>query len=223
MRSYILYTLISANVFISCSCSSSKDDDKKDTTEVNQIIKKGNFTGNYAKAFNDLHDLHCEAAKKNGITPLNSREEAESIGNKLVLIPDELAYYKTDKLTHSIPYLVPKASQLLVDISVAFGDSLKSKGFPPYKLILTSLTRTNDDIKNLTRRNTNASHTSAHCYGTTFDISWKRYERLDSNKKEIPTDKLKFILGQVLFDLKQNERCYIKHERRQACFHITVR
>ena len=27
----------------------------------------------------------------------------------------------------------------------------------------------------------------------------------------------------VLRDLKREERCYVKHERKQGCFHITVR
>ena len=27
----------------------------------------------------------------------------------------------------------------------------------------------------------------------------------------------------VLRDLKREDRCYVKHERRQGCFHITVK
>lgn len=220
MEYKILYILICCGLLL--SCSSKKEDDQVNEPSSTPL-KAGKFTGNYNKAFNDLHDLHTAAATKNGVTPLKSRKEAESKKNKLTFIPEELPFYKTDKLTHSIPYLVPKAAKLMTDISVNFSDSLKSKGLPPYKLVLTSLTRTDEDIKKLTKRNFNASHNSAHCYGTTFDISWKRFGRINNLEKEANSDKLKFILGQVLYDLKANGRCYIKHEKKQACFHITVR
>lgn len=218
MKYNALFFLIFGILFLSCS------ENNEQTPEPNSPSKKiGKFSGNYNRSFNDLHDLHTAAALKNGITPLTSRNEAESKKDKLTFIPDELAFYKTDKLTYSIPYLVPKAAKLLIDISINFNDSLVSKGLPPYKLILTSITRTNEDVKKLTKRNTNASQTSVHCYATTFDISWKRFHQVNPFEKEISNEKLKFILGQVLYDMRENDRCYIKHERKQACFHITVR
>ena len=139
-------------------------------------------------------------------------------------LPDELELYTSYDITHSIPYLVPSAAKLFVDITQAFRDSLYSKELPLYKLTLTSITRTDDDIVRLTRRNINASNNSAHRYGTTFDVSWKRFDKVDHHTQdELLPERLKLVLAQVLFDLKENERCYIKHERQQACFHITVR
>ena len=35
--------------------------------------------------------------------------------------------------------------------------------------------------------------------------------------------RLKNILGQVLYDLRSQDRCYVKYERVQPCFHITVK
>lgn len=210
---FICYVILTA-------CSRSNEEILEQDTVSNKI---GKFTGNYNLSFNDLHDLHTAAALKNGISPLTTRSEAESKKDKLTFIPEELAFYKTDKLTYSVPYLVPKAAKLLVDISINFNDSLMSKGLPPYKLILTSITRTNEDVKKLTKRNTNASQTSVHCYATTFDISWKRFMKVNPFEKDVSNDRLKFILGQVLYDMKINDKCYIKHERKQACFHITVR
>ncbi len=216
---YICFSLL-LGVFLLFSCSSSDSDTQNQSEKTTQ---NGKFKGNYNKAFNDLHDLHIAAATANGISPLATRDAATKMGNKLVLIPQELPIYKTDKLTHSSPYLVPKASELVVDICKNFRDSLISKNIPLYKPILTSLTRTDEDVKKLTKRNSNASHNSAHCYGTTFDISWKRFEKIDSASKDVSVDKLKYVLAEVLFDLKQEKRCYIKHEKKQACFHITVR
>jgi len=203
-------------------CSSKKEESQSGNQSPSKL-KTSRFNGNYNRAFNDMHELHITAAKKNGVTPLKTREEAEKRKDKLTFLPEELPFYKTDRLTHSVPYLVPSAAKLVADISVNFRDSLRSKGLPPYKLVLTSLTRTDEDIKKLTKRNINASHNSAHCYGTTFDISWKRFGRINNLTEEVDSEKLKYVLGQVLYDLKADERCYIKHEKKQACFHITVR
>ena len=133
-------------------------------------------------------------------------------------------YYEVEKLTHSIPYLIPSAAQLLEDIGHNFQDSLRNLNASVYKIKVTSVTRTVDDVKNLKKRNTNSSQNSAHRYGTTFDVSWVRYTKVDeSDTLNIDKDRLKMVLAMVLRDLKREERCYVKHERKQGCFHITVR
>ena len=62
-----------------------------------------------------------------------------------------------------------------------------------------------------------------HCYGTTVDVTYKRFQRLDDDADETSQAKLKAVLGEVLRDLKAQGRCYVKHEVKQACFHITAR
>jgi hypothetical protein len=34
---------------------------------------------------------------------------------------------------------------------------------------------------------------------------------------------LKNLLAEVLYDLQTHDRCYVKFERHQSCFHITAR
>ena len=58
-------------------------------------------------------------------------------------------YYEVEKLTHSIPYLIPSAAQLLEDIGHNFQDSLRNLNASVYKIKVTSVTRTVDDVKNL--------------------------------------------------------------------------
>lgn len=183
------------------------------------------FNGNYNTTFNDLQDLHMDAALKNGIKPLANRADTAKFKRKQIIrLPDELELYRTYDLTHSIPFLVPTAAELFVDIAQSFRDSLYNRNIPLYKLYLTSVLRTDEDVLDLKRININASENSVHRYGTTFDISWKRFDQLIPDTVNIISpDRLKLILGQVLFDLKNEGRCYVKHERRQACFHITVR
>ena len=128
----------------------------------------------YKRSFGDLNDAHLAAAKKIGVKPLKNREAAEKLGGKVVEIKSG-KLYQVDSLTHSIPFLVPKASALLDSIGANFLDSLESKGLNPNQIIVTSVLRTQDDVKRLGKRNVNASQNSAHVYGTTFDITYKRF------------------------------------------------
>lgn len=178
----------------------------------------------YTYTFDDVNELHIYEAEKNGIIPLETRSDTTLYPEGLVRIPLELDVYKVKKLTHSVPYLVPDAVTLLSDICINFRDSLISKKIPLYKPVVTSITRTEEDVKKLTRRNRNAVPKSAHSYGTTFDISWISFEQVNpKNPRTATQTRLKCVLGEVLSDLRIEGRCYVKYERRQPCFHITVR
>lgn len=180
----------------------------------------------YKRSFPDLNDKHLEVAKAVGIRPLEDREEAESMKEKLTHITDN-EFYVVDSLTHSIPYLVPRASALLDTIGSNFLDSLAAKGLNPNQVIVTSVLRTQSDVKRLRRRNGNASANSAHCFGATFDVSWKRFKKVEDENgsplQDVGSDTLKLVLSEVLRDLRQAEKCYIKYELKQGCFHITAR
>ena len=172
----------------------------------------------YKRSFPDLNDAHLEAAKKIGIRPLADREAAEDMKEKLTHITDN-EFYVVDSLTHSIPYLVPCASALLDTIGSNFLDSLTAKGLNPNQVIVTSVLRTENDV--------NASANSAHCFGATFDVSWKRFKKVEDKDgrplQDVSSDTLKLVLSEVLRDLRKAEKCYIKYELKQGCFHITAR
>lgn len=182
--------------------------------------KKGEFRyfRNYQRTFNDMNDRHLKAARQWGIKPITSDEELERQMGKLSEI-ESCRQYEVDKLTHSLPYLVPRAGELLETIGRNFKDSLDSKGLPSRKIIVTSVLRTSGTVKKLRKTNVNASANSAHVYGTTFDVAYARYK---GAKKE-ETDKLKSVLAEVLQDLRKREKCYVRYEFKQGCFHITVR
>lgn len=180
----------------------------------------------YKRSFGDLNDTHLSAAKRIGIRPLASRTEAEGLGGKLVEVaPCER--YAMDSLTHSIPFLVPKAGALLDTIGANFLDSLTCKGLNPNQIIVTSVLRTSDDVKRLRRRNGNASTNSAHAFGTTFDVSYRRFKKVEDPDgrpmQAVSADTLKLVLAEVLRDLRKADKCYIKYELKQGCFHITAR
>ena len=154
----------------------------------------------YKRSFPDLNDKHLEVAKTVGIRPLEDREEAESMKEKLTHITDN-EFYVVDSLTHSIPYLVPRASALLDTIGSNFLDSLAAKGLNPNQVIVTSVLRTQSDVKRLRRRNGNASANSAHCFGATFDVSWKRFKKVEDEDgrplQDVGSDTLKLVLSEL--------------------------
>lgn len=212
-RLFVLAALLALLVNLSC----------KEKMEKRGELKRIWYNGSYNRDFNDLNALHIEAAQRLGVKPVASREEAGHASRKMVEIKTN-PYYEVEKLTHSIPYLVPEAARLLEDIGKNFQDTLRNHNASIYKVKVTSVTRTSDDIASLRKRNTNSSSNSAHLYGTTFDISWVRYTKADEKDTlNIGNDQLKMILAMVLRDLKREDRCYIKHERQQGCFHITAR
>ena len=179
----------------------------------------------FGNTFPDQQDVQIVAAGKHGVAPVQNREEAEHSKGKLVYVGSNPFFY-VDKLNNSIPYLVPRASVLLQDIGRAYFDSLQIKGIPLHKIIVTSILRTKDDVSKLRTRNGNATENSCHLYGTTFDICYNRYKQIQTEKqprRQVQNDTLKWVFSEVLRDFREKNRCYIKYEVKQGCFHITVR
>jgi len=180
----------------------------------------------YATCFPDINDVQLASAQQWGVSPVADRADAERRMNELVYVGSS-PYYHVDDLDASIPYLVPRAALLLDDMGRSFFDSLQVKGVPLHRFIVTSVLRTKSDVNRLRRVNPNATEHSCHLYGTTFDISYISYETVEDpdgpSRRLVRDDTLKFILSEVLRDLRQQGRCHIKYERKQSCFHITVK
>ncbi|MBQ6965447.1 MAG: hypothetical protein IJP82_07130 [Bacteroidaceae bacterium] len=183
----------------------------------------------YAECFPDIQDVQIVAAQKYGIQPVRNREEAEALvkSHQLVNICHS-PFYTVDSLTHSIPYLVPRAQHLLNTICLNFLDSCQVKGLPPHLPMVTSVLRTTDDVSKLQRGNKNATTNSCHCYGTTVDIAYNRFMPVSgtyySNAALLRwNEPMKQVLAEVLNDLRLQRKCYVKYERKQGCFHLTCR
>ena len=181
---------------------------------------------NFKTCFPDTNDLQLTAAERWGVTPVKNRADAEARKKELVYIAAS-PYYHVDPLRQSIPYLVPRAAVLLQDIGQAFFDSLYVKGVPLHRFIVTSVLRTEEDVARLRRFNGNATEKSCHLYGTTFDICYNRYKTVEDpdgpRRREVRNDSLKYVLSEVLRDMREQGRCYIKYEVKQGCYHMTVR
>ena len=189
-------------------------------------VHKIRSVSSYAEAFPDTNAVQLVAAQKWGVSPVKNREDAESRKRELVFVGSN-PYFHVDPLYSSIPYLVPRAAVLLQDIGQAFFDSLYVKGVPMHKIIVTSVLRSQEDVAKLRRRNGNATENSCHLYGTTFDSCYNRYKTVEDPdgpaRRQVRNDTLKWVLSEVLRDMRNQNRCYIKYEVKQGCFHMTVR
>lgn len=203
------------------------EEDMDSVADVSGMVQPAVFTStkvwSYSACFPDSNAVQMEAARRNGVMPMAGRGEVMTcVGQQQLSNISSSPYYVIDDLTHSMPYLVPKAQTLLNTIGINFVDSLYAKGMALHLPIVTSVLRTTEDIRRLQRGNSNSVTNSCHCYGTTIDITYNRFMPLDS---QVPTrfdEGLKKVLAEVLYDLRADGRCYVKYERRQACFHLTV-
>lgn len=180
-----------------------------------------------SKKLNDKNDIHLFNAQKNGLKKpfaTNADFDAE-IGDYvrksiLVEVVDN-PLYQLKNLTSSRPYLIPEAVDLLNEIGYRFQTELKEKKYKNYRFRITSLLRTEEDQSKLTHRNSNATMHSAHLYGTTFDISYKDFCRVDNDSIESRYETVQ-ALTNVLVKMREECKFLAVRERKQSCFHITV-
>ena len=66
----------------------------------------------FAREFNDLNETQLAVAQAVGVPPVEDRDAAERMKSRLVEIVDN-DLYSVDELTHSIPFLIPSAAELL--------------------------------------------------------------------------------------------------------------
>ena len=176
----------------------------------------------YSTEFADLNEVHLQTAREMGLPRIPDTRDDAAMSELTEIVDND--YYVIDKLRYSIPYLTARAATELDAISKAFNDSLRSKQFPEYKLVVSSVLRTGEDIARLRRSgNPNASDNSAHCYGTTFDISYTRYFREKETDEFMQPFELTKVFGEVLRDHRNAGKILVKYEKKEHCFHITVR
>lgn len=158
---------------------------------------------------------HIFEAESFDIPLIETNSDLDSLinENKLIEVPNEGKNYMIQKLTHSRAFLNPQANVMLNIIADKFfGETNKM-------LSISSLTRTHENQRKLTRVNSNATKGhSAHSFGAAFDISYSRYGetagRSSANEK---------VLEAILNQLVEEGKIYYIKERRQPCYHITVR
>lgn len=218
-----MVSAIGVALFTSCAGCGSKPQACEEILEDSLVWYPGR-TFSYKLKFNDLQSKQHAVASAIGLPhPPKDRKDAASMRKSLVEIKTNENYI-VDSLTHSVPYLIPAAKRELDAIGAEWADILQRNGLPHYQFYVTSILRTQEDIKYLQKSgNINSVTQSCHCYGTTFDLAYMRYNKVTRTHAYMHEDNLKLVLGQVLLNHQRAGKIYVKYEWKQSCFHITVR
>ncbi|MEI6752328.1 MAG: DUF5715 family protein [Paludibacter sp.] len=176
---------------------------------------------------NDPNEVQLIHALKNGLKKPFATDQAlfsslDSLKRKSILFEvTENNFYQFKSLTHSQPYLIPEAIDLLNEIGYRFQKKLEEKKKNIYRYQITSLLRTEEEQTRLHHRNRNAASHSTHMYGTTIDISYKNFFNMKSRIVEPNYDAVQ-AMTKVLIEMRQECRLLCVREHHQSCFHITV-
>ena len=221
---FIVAGMIGTALLVSCAGCSHKAQSEETVITEDSLVWYPGRTFSYKTKFNDLQSKQHAAASAIGLSrPPKDRDDAASMRKQLVEIKTNENYI-VDSLTHSVPFLIPSAARELDSIGAEWADILARNGLPHYRFYVTSVLRTQEDIKYLQRSgNINSVTQSCHCYGTTFDLAYMRYDKVTRTRMYMHEDNLKLVLGQVLLNHQRAGKIYVKYEWKQSCFHITVR
>lgn len=169
-----------------------------------------------ARLRKDAYSNHLSAAEKNGTELILDENRLFQLVEEGTLVEVNSGKgYEVEKLTHSHPYLTPEAKKILEQIGLTYQALAGEEDF----FTVTSGTRTIEQQKKLGRRNRNATKgNSSHSYGLSFDISYIRF----NGEKSWDWKKQK-QLEKVLSHFQKQGKIYVIKERKQNCFHVTVR
>ncbi len=116
-----------------------------------------------------LNDRHVALAESLGLS--------DSLGRTALVRVDTLQNVRALDGEHSDPVLTPAGAAALAVIADSLGAAVRRAGAPPVRPVATSLLRTAASQAALRRVNANAAAgTSSHEFGTTFDLSYRRFE-----------------------------------------------
>lgn len=162
--------------------------------------------------FQDRPNRHNRAYRYEGIRPQRDFRGLDRLKRQGILVPiPKRSYHSASKaMTSSRPYLLPNAVAFLDTLGHRYRRRLGAHPMEPF--IITSATRSIQSNKKLMKSNKNASGQSFHLRGKTLDISYAQF-RDDSCRRA-------FILS--LKELHKLNQCFVKHEIKQQCLHITV-
>lgn len=175
----------------------------------------------------DSNVIQLVHAQRNGLkkTFATTEEFISSLDslkrNSILVEVTENSYFQLKSLTHSQPYLIPEAVDMLNEIGYRFQKRLQEKKNNNYRFRITSMLRTEETQNNLSHHNRNATIHSTHLFGTTVDISYKNFYNTKTDTIESSYEAVQ-ALTHVLIEMRQECRLLAVRERHQSCFHITV-
>jgi hypothetical protein len=180
--------------------------------------------GAFSKKLNNKIPDYIESSILSGIKKCKDEREIKQrvADGKLVGISNGNGFI-VEEMSHSYPYLTKNGQSLLVEIGKRFREKISDTRLKGSKFRITSLTRTTDKLRSLRGINSNTSPNSPHLYGNAFDISYIRFTSRKLFMTYCDKKYLKEALAEVIFRLKEENRCWATYEIKQNCFHVVCR
>jgi uncharacterized protein YcbK (DUF882 family) len=178
----------------------------------------------YSRNLNDRILDYSAAAKLKGTSA--SKDETElkkKISDGRLVKVRSTNKYLVERMIYSFPAVTRESKMLLDEISRRFREKTAAKGLMEARFIVTSMTRKTESIKSLRRANKNASDNSPHMYGNAFDISYKRFIVRKWVLTNCDKKFLKDALGEIIWQLREEGKCWATYEKGQSCFHVVLR
>jgi hypothetical protein len=171
------------------------------------------FSGRLKK---DTYEEHLTAAGLKGLNLIqNEYELFQRVYAQTLVEANSGKGYRVDSLAYSFPYITPESKKVLEDLGKAY-EAISGEG---NFFTVSSVTRTEEQQKALKRRNRNATDgNSSHSFGVSFDISYIRFNGVRDWDAKAQKN-----LETVLNHFQQTGKIYVIKERRQSCYHVTVR
>ncbi|HEX7493787.1 MAG TPA: DUF5715 family protein [Bacteroidales bacterium] len=178
----------------------------------------------FSRKLNDRIIDYSAEAKLNGIKPCKDESDLKRRISEGELVKVASGNkYKVEKMTFSYPCVTKNSKTLLDEIARRFSEKSSHMGLKGVRFYITSMTRKTENIKNLRRYNMNASANSPHLYGNTFDISYKRFIARKWVLTNCDKKFLKEVLAEVIWELREEKRCWATYEKMQNCYHVVSR
>lgn len=178
----------------------------------------------FSRNLNDRVVDYSDEAKRKGIAVCrNDKEIRKRISEGTLVKVRTGERYVVDRMTYSSPYVTKETKILIDEIGKRFREKTSQKKLKGSKFFITSLTRKTESIKRLRKNNSNASANSPHQYGNAFDISYKRFLVHKWVLTNCDHKYLKEALAEVIWQLRNEKRCWATYEKGQNCFHVVCR
>ncbi len=183
-----------------------------------------NYQQVFSKKLNDRIVDYIDQAKLTGIKKCHNTADIHKrvLTGQLSRVRSNRRY-RIENMEYSYPYLTHESKKLLNEVSRRFRKKVRKDGLMGSKFTITSMTRTSENINRLGKSNINSSENSPHLNGNAFDISYARFLFKKLYVTECDKWYMKEALAEVIWQLKEEKKCWATYERKQGCFHVVTR
>jgi hypothetical protein len=230
MRLLKLCSLLLGGLFLICSLIyifSPKDVNRGFRYYINNLVGIRCIDyrqGSFSRKLDDRIPEYISKSSVSGIAKCKDKDDLlkKVSEGKLFLIVGGYGYI-IEKMSHSYPYLTGDGKDLIAEIGKRFREKISATKLKGSSFRITSMTRTTDILKKLREVNSNASPSSPHLYGNALDISYIRFSTPKWFVTSCDKKYLKDALAEVIWQLREEKKCWATYEIKQSCFHVVAR